>query len=667
RETAAITPNTAQTASAETPQSQSKLANHRLETLEGGVGHPSQASQDANDDLKASREGKLLPDAAHTTEEESAENRAKLRRLFDSTSAFVAMHEGPDHVFIYANPMYEAITGHRDLVGKPIKEVYPELVSQGVLEVFDKVYEGGKPVTRPEFEATLVQPGLGNETSAHYNQILQPWFNDDGTVGGVMSFAFDMTEQKTAHDKLERTTEQLQESEARMARLFDQAPAIISIFEGAEHRYIYTNPLHDETVGRSDLIGELMREALPMLEGQGIFERFERVFETGEPYVTEELTAKVDGAVGETTYYQQIIQPWFREDGSVAGTMSFNTDITELVKAREEVRTTLTRLTSIQDSLTSFVGLLSPDGTLLEANKRAVAAAAVTREELVGRKFWDCFWWNYSPEMQERLERWVGMAAKGDVVRRECEVRVTDGQREQMITIDFQLVPSMDEDGNVNEIVPSGIDITARKDAEARKDTLLAELQHRVKNTLATVQAIVRFTARHTETQEALVTALSRRLAAISRTHDALTRTDWGGQSLREIVKSEVAPYLDATSERLNISGVDVFVDPHRALSLSLAIHELATNAAKYGALSTDDGRLLVSLEKTRETPLVMVWQEDAGPVVKPPERSGFGSFLLMNVLPEDLDAEVDLTYDADGVRCRIALNNDTGLSHVQK
>lgn len=406
-----------------------------------------------------------------------------------------------------------------------------------------------------------------------------------------------------------------------------------------------------------------MREALPALQGQGIFERFERVFDTGEPFVTEELAAQVDGPDGERTYYQQIIQPWFDEDGAVAGTMSFNTDITELVRARERVRETLNRLKSIQDSLTSFVGLLGPDGTLLEANARALASADRPAEELLGRKFWDTWWWTYSIDMPERLKRWVGMAAKGELVRRECQARVMDGETERFITLDFQLVPIVAEDGSVREIVPSAVDVTAWRETEARKDTLLAELQHRVKNVLATVQAITRFTARNTRTHEEFVEALGKRLAAISRTHDSLTRTDWGGQSLHRIIRGEVEPYVDAAGDRLVIEGDDVDVDPHPALSLSLAFHELATNAAKYGALSTETGQIWVRMQMADDAPLTIEWRETGGPPVKAPDRNGFGSFLLERILPNDLNAKVNLEYNKDGVRCRIELDTNSGVS----
>lgn len=595
-------------------------------------------------------EQRKLERLAASAAAKAEESRAQLRRLFDAAPAFVAMHEGPGHVFVYSNPRHHEVSGGRPLIGRPVADAFPELDGTGIFAAFDQVYRTGKPVTQPEFEATLTPPDGGKPVTRSYSQVLQPWFTDDGSVGGVMSFAFDITDQVRARAALE-------ESEARMARLFDHAPAVISIFEGPEQRYIYVNPRHDAAVGRGDLIGKPLREAMPELQGQGIIETFERVYATGQPYLQDELPVRIDGPDGRVTYYQQIIQPWYHDDGSIGGTMSFNTDITEQVEARKAAQVATDRLTSIQNSLASFVGLLAPDGTLLEANESAVAATGVPPDELIGRKFWECYWWSYDPGMQDRLQGWVERAATGESIKQECDVRVQDGGREQLITIDFRLIPTIDDTGKVIEIVPSGIDVTAWRSAERRKDVLLAELQHRVKNILATVQAITRFSARHADTRDALVASLTQRLAAISRTHDVLTRTDWGNQSLFDIIRAEVLAYIPEQDARLRLEGPDVSIDPNRALTLSLAIHELVTNAAKYGALSTDTGSLRVEVDQRDDGSTSVIWREEGGPKVIAPTRRGFGSFLLEQIVPNDLEASVVLTYQEDGVICEFILS----------
>lgn len=579
------------------------------------------------------------------------EQYAELETLYDSTPVGLSLMDD-ELRWLRINQELADINGFpiEDHIGKKQEDLIPDIDGK-IRDVMRQVFATGEAILGIEVSGeTPQQPGVERHWVTDYYPV-----KDGDKTFAVGTCVREVTDQVELRKKVDASAAVARESEARMARLFDQAPAIISIFEGPEHRYIYTNPLHDKAVGKSDLVGKPLREAMPELAGQGIIERFERVYETGEPLLTGELAAQVSGEGGETTYYQQIIQPWYRQDGTVGGTMSFNYDVTELVRAREEVRSTSNRLSSIQDSLVSFVGLLSPDGTLLEANAYALDAAGLTREECVGRKFWDCYWWSYAPDMQDRLRAWVARAAEGEHIREQCDVRVKDERR---VTIDFQLVPSFDEAGNVVEIIPSGIDITGWKEAEARKDTLLAELQHRVKNVLATVQAVTRFTARHSDTKEELVKSLSQRLAAISRTHDSLTRTNWGGQSLRDLVSNEVAPYIGDETSEIRFEGPDVVVDPHNALSLSLAFHELATNAAKYGALS-NNGTVVVSIEKDGDALSSVEWREVGGPVVTEPTGTGFGSFLLTRILPDDLEANVELVYNPGGLICRIVFEDN--------
>ncbi|MFP7673994.1 PAS domain-containing protein [Marivita sp. S0852] len=588
--------------------------------------------------------------AASKRAEESA---ARLHRIFGATPAFIAMLEGPDHVFTYCNPQQLTFFEDREQLGRPLAEAFPELRELGLYDAYDQVFTTGEALEREEFEATFGQPG--SEKTSWFSQTIQPWFDEDGNVGGVVTYAFEVTELVNARKEQETWAKRLKASEARMARLFDQAPAIISIFEGPEHRYIYTNPLHDKVMGRSDLIGKPMREAMPELEGQGIFKRIEQVWKTGEPSLTDELPAKLEGPDGSTTYYQQIIQPWFDEKGAVAGTMSFNTDITDLVVAREALRTTTHRLAGIQNSLGSFLGLLNTDGVLLEANEHALTAGNLDREDVIGKPFWDGFWWQHDPDQQQELQNWVAEAATGKTVKTECTIQVAGGNKR---VLELKLVPNLDDDGSVKEIVPSGIDITPYKEAEARKDTLLAELQHRVKNSLATVQAITRFTERHSDTKADLVASLSQRLAAISRTNDALTRTDWSGQSIYEIIQDEMAAYVDIQSDRLVLEGKDVVVDADKAQSLSLGIHELTTNAAKYGALKNDTGQVRVTITSANGMLKTLEWQESGGPKVTPPAQEGFGSFLLKRILPEDFCASVEMDYNPEGFRCKIVTND---------
>lgn len=192
-------------------------------------------------------------------------------------------------------------------------------------------------------------------------------------------------------------------------------------------------------------------------------------------------------------------------------------------------------------------------------------------------------------------------------------------------------------------------DITDRKEAESRQLFLVHELEHRIKNILAMVTAIASQTLRDTDIDTARK-ALATRLRALANAHELLNKTHWTNASIAKIVLATIAPFPVG---QISMSGPQLSLDPKRALSLALAVNELATNALKYGALSTPTG--MVSIDwwenSSCNTPeLTWRWKEAGGPTVTKPERHGFGSLLLKRVLATDFDGTVDLEYRSDGI-----------------
>jgi len=192
-------------------------------------------------------------------------------------------------------------------------------------------------------------------------------------------------------------------------------------------------------------------------------------------------------------------------------------------------------------------------------------------------------------------------------------------------------------------------DLTERKQAEELQHLLLNELNHRVKNTLTTVQAIVVQTLGAARDLPSAREALDRRICSMAHAHDLLTARAWTGAPLTDVVKRAVDAFRPAQVE---MSGAAVDLSPKHVLALSLALHELATNATKYGALSCPEGR--VSVQWTvAEKMLQLDWTENGGPPVAPPTQKGFGSRLL-EWLVRDLGGDAAFDYDVSGVRCRI-------------
>ncbi|UIN36900.1 HWE histidine kinase domain-containing protein [Methylobacterium oryzae] len=186
---------------------------------------------------------------------------------------------------------------------------------------------------------------------------------------------------------------------------------------------------------------------------------------------------------------------------------------------------------------------------------------------------------------------------------------------------------------------------------QEQQTTMLHELNHRVKNTLATVQSL----ARQARGGEAQAAQLEARILALSKTHDLLTREDWTGASLRDVLENELAPYRTGI-DHITLDGPEVPLPPRYALAIGMTVHELATNAAKYGALSDVGGQVRVAWRLVQceggGRRLRLDWQENGGPRVEPPSRRGFGTRLIAGGMQRELGGEVRLTFDPTGLRC---------------
>jgi PAS domain S-box-containing protein len=215
--------------------------------------------------------------------------------------------------------------------------------------------------------------------------------------------------------------------------------------------------------------------------------------------------------------------------------------------------------------------------------------------------------------------------------------------------------PLLDADGRLSGAVNTLVDISHRKDHEERQRLLINELNHRVKNTLATVQSIAIQSLRGCPDGE--LRWFQGRLVALSQAHDVLTDQNWQGAGIRELFARVTAPLIGPDDRRFECAGPDLFLTPRMALSLSLALHELCTNAAKYGALSCPQGRVLVAWSlsgRNGGSRLRLRWEEAGGPPVQVPRRKGFGTRLIARGVAHELSADVRLDYKVTGVVCEI-------------
>jgi two-component sensor histidine kinase len=188
------------------------------------------------------------------------------------------------------------------------------------------------------------------------------------------------------------------------------------------------------------------------------------------------------------------------------------------------------------------------------------------------------------------------------------------------------------------------------------RNSLTRELNHRVKNTLANVLSIIALTRRRAKDLNEFADGLDGRIRALSATHDLLTQSDWGTTPIRSVVDAELAPYVQTEDHRIEITGPDIQLAPNDALSLGLAIHELATNAAKYGALTRPGGHVTIEWHKISPQLVRLEWRERGGPPVKEKRTRGFGTDLIEKIVANELNSPVELQFAPEGVNCVLTI-----------
>ncbi|WP_324882434.1 PAS domain S-box protein [Azospirillum sp.] len=371
-----------------------------------------------------------------------------------------------------------------------------------------------------------------------------------------------------------------------------------------------------------------------------------------------ELPIMRDGRlVGLLFAHDRAPRRWAAEDVVVLGQVAERAwAAVERARAEAALRMSEQRLRVTYDNAFAGFAELDLDGRVLNANLRLAEILGYSHAEVLSMSLLSVTDARDADADAACFRRMVA----GEIDSYQLEKRVTrkDG-RPLWVALAASLVRDADQKPlySVRVIV----DITELKAAEDQRKLLLGELNHRVKNTLAIVQSIAAQTQRGAASAEQFVQAFDARLLALSQAHNLLTRESWQGADLDDLLRETLRPYgVGEAGARVSLSGPAVRVGPAAAVAIGMAFHELATNAAKYGALSNGAGRVGVvwRVEPAEDGPdrLVIAWTESGGPPVVPPTRRGFGSRMIERGLSGQLECAVELTFPPDGVRCRIAV-----------
>ena len=353
----------------------------------------------------------------------------------------------------------------------------------------------------------------------------------------------------------------------------------------------------------------------------------------------------------EKRWYDVRLRPYRTLDDKIDGVVITFIDITERRQVEEALRDSEQRLSQVQRLLELSgdpIFIWDAGGEIVEWNRGCEQLYGYTRQEALGGK------------AEELLQTSVLGSSMVELRTRLSEQQSWSGELRQRSKSGGDLVVETNivlrDMGGRRLALESGRDITERKQWEKRQTMLLAELSHRIKNTLAVVQAIAHQSLRRGSSED-FIQRFDGRLAALARAHDLLVQSQWEGADLATLARSQLEPYASENPKRLKIEGQPITLFADIATPLGLVLHELATNAAKYGSLSVQDGIVDVTwtLLTPRNGPLVLtlVWREKNGPPISRPDSNGFGSALIESGIPQ---ARVSRDFRHDGLVCTIGL-----------
>jgi PAS domain S-box-containing protein len=561
----------------------------------------------------------------------------------------MALLLGDDAIALY-NDAYAALIGlrHPSTLGSKSRESWPEAAAftdQAVAAA-----QRGERLSFRDHEMTLLRKGVPEQVWMNID--CSPLRDENGAILGLLSVALETTGRVRAERRAARQFD-------RFRTLFDQAPGFICLLGGPPDYVVkYVNEAHRKLFGDRKAEGRPYLEAFGDVAQAGRPEIISEAYAKGQRYVGRgvPVLAPTPGGGVEERFIDVVLQPMRNTAGKVRRVYVEGFDVTPLVRAQRAVEETARRLNAAVTL--ARLGTFELD---VEAREAKLDARA---REIFG----------FGPDERLTVEDLTGRIDREDLQRLALEdaAAIATGQTRRVADYCIHL-----PDGSIRHInavgdliaVPDGPplwsvglleDVTERRRAEQRQRILINELNHRVKNTLATVQSIASQTLRSATDLSQARASFEARLAALSAAHDLLTAQSWRGARLDEMAASALTPFESVQRPQVTRSGPPVWLVAHRALALSLALHELATNAAKYGALAVPEGRVSLCWSLCADE-LTFTWTEEGGPPVALPSRSGFGMRLLQRNLARELGGDVALDFAPEGVRCEIRFPVENG------
>jgi len=481
---------------------------------------------------------------------------------------------------------------------------------------------------------------------------------DARILGAVASYASMAWQLLTARNEVAQAQES--EGDARLRKLFGQAPGFMAILQGPDHVFEFCNHAYTRLVGSRDLLGRRVRDVFPEVAGQGFFEWLDNVYRTGTAHIGYETPLRLQSSPEgppEELYVDFIYQAITDEAGHTTGIFVEGNDVSARVRNAAELRAREAHLRTLAEGIPQLVWRSRVDGSWTWSSPQWQACTGQSLGQSCGQG------WLLAIHPEDRpavLQAWKEAVSTGLLDVEHRVQRASDGV---WLWHHSRSVPIRDHVGRIVEWLGTSTDVQQLKEIQDRQTVLMGELQHRTRNLIAVVRAIVGQTLSNAASLPEFEAAFNDRMQALGRVQGLLSRVAAGRITIESLVRMELNSVgaFEGDGQEVSVSGPVVTIRQSVVQTLALALHELAVNARKHGALRARGGRVDVSWRVVNSngkgSALALDWVEEDSGITAPPAsaKAGFGRYLLERALPY-LGVTTRFELGASGARCGIEI-----------
>lgn len=564
-------------------------------------------------------------------EERHRESERRFRQFAAATNAVLWISDAESGGLEYVSPALERVWGIPPADEQSWMEWLHPNDRESVLAARARISAG--QVT--DINYRIVRP---DGAIRFINEVGFPMRDRQGTVAHIGGIARDVTRAQASQQDLRESRDKLANTAAELEAIYRTAPIGLCTLS-ADLRFMHVNDRMAQRNGLSaaEHIGRTLREVMPALADEA--EAIARsIIETGEPRLNLEFTGATEARPGVRRTCLEHWAPIKDASGQVVAINVVAEDITERKLAEEANALLAAVVVSSGDAIFSF----GQDRVFKTWNEGAERLYGYTAEEAIGQPLA-----LIAPDhLKQELQDLSGRALKGERVYFETVRKRKDGA---LVAVGASASPIRASDGRVIGASAMHRDITEKKKHDEQMEFMMRELSHRSKNLLAVVQAMARQTAKACDHFSQFEERFTGRIQALAQSHDVLVRHNWEAARLQTLVEVQLTPFMDAGKARFQISGPEVWIRPEAMQYLGMALYELATNATKYGSLSSPTGSVSIEWRIEPRGGVRLTWRECGGPAVDTPERRGFGRTVLERMAVAH-DSEVTLSFAPEGL-----------------